>query len=75
MNPRPEHLADFERPPAVETVLSVQFEPLPLLQTAHFGLLWNEFRMSFPKTEERPLHQELARGRSRSVSALRKLPP
>jgi uncharacterized protein (TIGR04255 family) len=54
MNPRPEHLADFEKPPVVETVLSVQFEPLPLLQTAYLGLLWNEFRMSFPKTEERP---------------------
>jgi uncharacterized protein (TIGR04255 family) len=31
-----------------------QFEPLLLVQTAHLGLLWNEYRASFPKTEERP---------------------
>lgn len=54
MHPRPEHLPNFENPPVVETVLSVQFEPLPLLQTAYIGLLWNEYRSSFPKTEERP---------------------
>lgn len=54
VNPRPEHLPDFDSPPVVETVLSVQFEPLPLLQAAYLGLLWNEYRASFPKTEERP---------------------
>jgi uncharacterized protein (TIGR04255 family) len=47
-------LPNFDAPPVVETVLSVQFEPLPLLQTAHLGILWNEYRSSFPKTEERP---------------------
>jgi len=50
--PRPEHLPDFDDPPVVETVLSVQFEPLPLVQTAHLGLLWNEYRPFFPKSEE-----------------------
>lgn len=54
MPPRPEHLPDFDDPPVVETVLSVQFEPLPLIQTAHLGLLWNEYRTLFPKTGERP---------------------
>ena len=53
MPPRPKHLPDFDNPPVVETVLSVQFEPLPLIRTAHLGLLWNEYR-EFPKTEERP---------------------
>jgi uncharacterized protein (TIGR04255 family) len=52
--PRPEHLPDFDNPPVVETVLSVQFEPLPLVQAAHLGLLWSEYRAAFPKTEERP---------------------
>lgn len=55
MPPRPEHLPDFDNPPVVETVLSVQFETLPLIQTAHLGLLWNEYRASFPKTEDRPM--------------------
>lgn len=54
MPPGPEPLPDFDAPPVVETVLSVQFEPLPLVQTAHLGLLWNEYRSSLPKTEERP---------------------
>jgi len=51
---RPKYLPDFDNPPVVETVLGVQFEPLPLVQTAHLGLLWDEFRSSFPKTEDRP---------------------
>jgi uncharacterized protein (TIGR04255 family) len=54
VRPRPEHLADFDNPPVVETVLSVQFEPLPLVHAAHLGLLWNEYRETFPKTGERP---------------------
>jgi len=54
VQPRPEHLPDFDNPPVVETVLSVQFEPIPLLQTAHMGLLWSEYRAHFPRTEERP---------------------
>lgn len=49
-----EHLPDFDDPPVVETVLSVQFESLPLVQTAHLGLLWDEYRASFPKTGEHP---------------------
>jgi len=46
-------LPEFDDPPVVETVLSVQFEPLSSLRTAHLGLLWEEYRESFPKTEER----------------------
>jgi uncharacterized protein (TIGR04255 family) len=47
-------LPGFDDPPVVETVLSVQFEPLTLLKTAHLGILWNEYSASFPKTENRP---------------------
>ncbi len=47
-----EHLPDFDDPPVVETVLSAQFDPLPLLQTAQLGLLWGEYRTAFPKTGE-----------------------
>ena len=54
MPPRPEHLPDFDNPPVVETVLSVQFEPLASIQTAHLGLLWHEYQEAFPKTEDRP---------------------
>lgn len=49
-----ENLPDFDDPPVVETVLSAQFEPLPSVQTAHLGLLWDEYRASFPKSAEHP---------------------
>jgi uncharacterized protein (TIGR04255 family) len=51
---RPSDLPDFDQPPVVETALSVQFEPLSEMRTAHLGLLWERYRPNFPKTEERP---------------------
>ena len=53
MTIRPSDLPDFSDPPVVETVLSVQFDRLNSMRTAHFGLYWNEIREGFPKTEER----------------------
>ncbi len=46
-------LPNFENPPVVETVLSVQFERLSAMQSVHFGLFWRKMQRSFPKTEER----------------------
>ena len=54
---RPLDLPDFSDPPVVETVLSVHFDRLSALRTAHFGLYWGEVRDRFPMTEE---HGELA---------------
>jgi uncharacterized protein (TIGR04255 family) len=54
---RPPDLPDFSNPPVAETVLSVQFDRLPALRTAHFGLYWGEIHDRFPATEE---HGELA---------------
>ena len=54
MSTRPVGLPDFEDPPVVEVALSVQFERLEALKTAHLGVLWAEFRENFPKTEEQP---------------------
>ena len=34
-------IVDFERPPLIETVLGVQFDPLPRLTTAHLGAFWH----------------------------------
>jgi uncharacterized protein (TIGR04255 family) len=52
MTARPADLPDFENPPVVETVLSVQFDRLSLPKTAHFGLFWNTIRERFPESEE-----------------------
>lgn len=54
---RPADLPDFSHPPVAETVLSVQFDRLSALRTAHFGLYWGEIHNRFPRTEE---HGELA---------------
>jgi len=53
---RPLDLPDFSNPPVAETVLSVHFDRLSALRTAHFGLYWGEIRDRFPITEE---HGEL----------------
>ena len=47
-------LPDFGSPPVVETVLSAQFERLPAMRSAHFGLFWQRVRDQFPNTEEHP---------------------
>lgn len=52
-NSRPLDLPDFGKPPVVETVLSVQFDSLARVRTAHFGLYWAQIRERFPQTEER----------------------
>lgn len=57
---RPADLPSFDRPPVVETVLAVQFEPLTRVKVAHLGLLWNIYRESFPNaTEHVPLEHEI----------------
>lgn len=46
---RPTNLPEFENPPVVEVVLSVQFSELRNFGTVHAGLLWDKrFRKSYP---------------------------
>src|ERR1022692_3788638 len=49
---RPADLPNFENPPVVEVVLSIQFEQIARLRTAQIGLLWTKLRAEFPKVEE-----------------------
>jgi uncharacterized protein (TIGR04255 family) len=50
---RPADLPDFEKPPLVEVVLSVQFSDLRGYRSVHHGLLWDrKFRDSFPQFAE-----------------------
>ena len=51
---RPEDLPDFCSPPVVETVLSLQFEPIHRFSTVHVGLLWQKFRKDLLLMEEHP---------------------
>ena len=47
-------LPDFDNPPVEEVALSVQFEPIEALGTIQLGVLWNEYREQFGKTEQHP---------------------
>jgi uncharacterized protein (TIGR04255 family) len=57
-------LPDYARPPVVETILSVQFEPLPKLKNVHLGLFWNSLdRGEWPtvKAEAPPVEPQFER--------------
>jgi uncharacterized protein (TIGR04255 family) len=47
-------LPEFNRPPVIEVVLSLQFEPLAKMQVQHLGFLWSIFKDQFPKVETKP---------------------
>jgi uncharacterized protein (TIGR04255 family) len=46
-------LPTFDRPPLVETVLSVQFEPQRKITNAHLGAFWARHRDSWPEVQHR----------------------
>jgi len=46
-------LSNFERPPVVEVIASVQFEPLEI-PTAWMGQWWSQIRDRLPHVEDKP---------------------
>jgi len=48
------NLPDFDNPPVVEVVLSLQFEPLDRLRTPQMGAFWSKIKGDFPQSEEHP---------------------
>jgi uncharacterized protein (TIGR04255 family) len=52
---RPQHLADYHRPPLDEVVLGVQFEPVRELTAVGTRGVWELFRGDYPKVQEQPL--------------------
>ncbi len=47
-------LPHFERPPVIETVLGVQFDPLPKLGSAHLGAFWKRLGSEWPNVTDAP---------------------
>ncbi len=47
-------LPEFELPPVIETVLSVQFQPLAKFTVPHFGLYWAKIRDQYPNIRAGP---------------------
>jgi uncharacterized protein (TIGR04255 family) len=48
------HLPSFNRPPVVEVVMGVQFQPLKQLQAPHVGVFWQTVRAQYPSCSENP---------------------
>ncbi len=44
----------FLAPPAIETLLGVQFAPLDSLSVPHLGVYWSQIRSAYPRQEVRP---------------------
>jgi uncharacterized protein (TIGR04255 family) len=42
-NMQKDDLPSFGKPPVIETVIGVQFDPIPNLTSAHFGWYWRDF--------------------------------
>ncbi len=47
-------LPDFKKPPVVEVVCGVTFEPLAKFLVHHVGFLWAQFSQQFPEVSEQP---------------------
>jgi uncharacterized protein (TIGR04255 family) len=55
----------YENPPVVEVALSLQFEPIEMLRSVHFGLLWSRLRREgFSQVEDHgalePVYEDFA---------------
>ena len=49
-------LPNYRNPPVVETILGVQFEPLPKLRNAHLGAFWKTLDVGeWPDTQDVPI--------------------
>jgi len=47
-------LPDYDNPPVVETVLGLQFEPLPRMSNAHLGAFWKSLPPEWVAAEDAP---------------------
>nr|WP_281719505.1 TIGR04255 family protein [Nitrosomonas nitrosa] len=54
MNSEVHTIRDYNAPPVIETVLSIQFAPIHGLSLLHFGLYWAKIRRDYPQSELRP---------------------
>lgn len=60
-------LPDFERPPVGETILGVQFAPLPRFKTAHLGVFWKTLGSEWSHLIEVPWLPPMAEMPNRTI--------
>ncbi|MBI3467594.1 MAG: TIGR04255 family protein [Planctomycetes bacterium] len=47
-------LPKFRRPPVIETIIGVQFDPLPKFRNAHLGAFWTTLGQDWPRVSDAP---------------------
>lgn len=47
-------LPDYQSPPVAETILGIQFEPLPSFRNGHLGAFWQRLGPQWPNTQDVP---------------------
>src|SRR5262249_36960879 len=57
-------LPEYKRPPVIEVVLGVQFDPLSAFLTAHFGRFGEVVRADYPQIEDRPPLPDIVEGQA-----------
>jgi len=45
-------LPEFDKPPVIEVVCGLQFNPISALSVPYIGRLWSKFEADYPKTRE-----------------------
>lgn len=48
-------LPDYERPPVIEVIYGIQFDPLKEWRTPLIGALWQSIKLDYPKFKEMPV--------------------
>ncbi len=48
------HLPEYRKPPVIEVVCGIQFDPLKSLTSVSFGLFWDRMREEFPNHTDAP---------------------
>lgn len=57
-----ELIAEFDRPPVVETIVGAQFKPIPALKNGHLGAFWKLLGPNWPNIiDQQPLEQQFER--------------
>lgn len=49
-----QNLPQYKKPPVIEVVCGVQFDPLTSFSSVHFGDFWQRIKHDYPKAEDRP---------------------
>ena len=72
------NLPKYKRPPVIEVVCGVQFDPLPGFTSLHFGEFWHRIKENYPKAEDKPPLDDLreaAEGTQVKTDLVADIPP